>query len=185
MNCNEATRSATWPRYPRDRRTIATHEAGHLVAWLAFGLTPARLDARLAPCGTGGAVTRLDATGQPASAPGTLDPLHRESGNVSMCFERQCLQWAAMFCAGYAAETRLHGVADRDSDWWQALAGEPDMKNAAAFVSFGYPDRAEALTSAWQHASELLAGHWRWVQRVAREIERTGHCSGEQAVALK
>ncbi len=64
MNCNEATRSATWPRYPRDRRTIATHEAG-------------------------------------------------------------------------------------------------------------------------QHASELLTGHWRWVQRVAGEIERTGHCSGEQAVALK
>ena len=186
MNCNEATRSATWHRYPRDRRTIAIHEAGHLVAWLAYGLTADRLSARMTPCGTGGAVTRLDATGQPIGAPGTLDPQHTEAGPVSACFQRLCLQWAAMYCAGYVAEACLHGVADRTTGYPQVLAGEPDMKNAVAFVSFGWPPHDNGpLHRAWQHAGELIAEHWGWVQRVAAEIEQAGHCTGERALAFR
>lgn len=185
MSCNEA-HSATWPRYPRDRRTIATHEAGHLVAWLAYGLTADRLCARMTPCGTGGRVSRMDAPGHPMDAPGTLDPQRTEAGQVSACFQRLCLQWAAMFCAGYVAETVLHGVADRAPSWPQALAREPDMKNAAAFVSFAWPPHSTGpLHRAWQHAGALIAEHWAWVQRVAVEIEQAGHCTGERALAFR
>lgn len=188
----EIPAQASWPLYPRDRRTIAHHEAGHLVLSLAFGLTTDRQTAAVSSAGTGGNVRRLDENGKPRGTPGAVLELTGDPDeDPPEYFQRQCLGWGAMYLGGHAAETILHGQHKRIVGWPQPLATLPgmshtDLHNAAAFLSLGWPRHYTGpLRLAWLHAVDVLSEHWPWVQRVAGEIQQTGECTDHRARELR
>ena len=186
----ELPEQQSWPLYPRDRRTIAHHEAGHLCVSLAFQLTQDRQAASVTA--GGGAVRRYDENGNARCEPGgVLEMTADQAENPPEYFQRQCLNWAAMFLAGHAAETLLHGQHRRITGWPKPLAtlagmSAPDLHNAAAFLSLAWPRHYSGpLRLAWLHAVDSLQAHWAWVQRVAGEIDQAGSCSCDRARELR
>ena len=180
----------SWPSHPRDRRTVSHHEAGHLVLSLAFDLTADRQTAVVS--GDGGSVQRLDEDGNPRGTPGAVLELTGDpDDNPPEYFQRQCLNWGAMFLGGHAAEVLLHGQHKRITGWPQPLLtlpgmSAPDVNNAAAFLSLGWPRQYTGpLRLAWLHAIDALSEHWAWVQRVAHEIDQTGSCTDHRARELR
>ena len=186
----EVPAQQSWPLYPRDRRTIAHHEAGHLVLSLAFALTTDRQTA--AVTGTSGSVRRLDEDGNPRGKPGVVLELCGDPDDiVSESFQRQCLGWASMYLAGHGAEVLLHGQHKRITGWPKPLAtlagmSHTDLHNAAAFLSLGWPRHYSGpMRLAWLHAVATLQSNWSWVERVAHEIDQTGSCTDLRARELR
>ena len=182
----------SWPIYPRDRRTIAHHEAGHLTLSILFGLTTDRQTAAVTSDGTAGSVRRLDEHGNPRGKPGAVLELTGDpDDNPPEGFQRQCLGWGAMFLGGHAAEVLLHGQHKRITGWPAPLLtltgmSATDLHNAAAFLSLGWPMRYTGpMRLAWLHAVDVLSANWAWVQRVAGEIDQTGECTDQRARELR
>ena len=188
----EVPAQQSWPLYPRDRRTVSHHEAGHLCLSLAFALTTDRQTAAVTSEGTAGSVRRLDEDGNPRGTPGAVLELTGDPDDiVSESFQRQCLGWASMYLGGHGAEVLLHAQHRRITGWPQPLAtlagmSAPDLHNAAAFLSLAWPRHYSGpLRLAWLHAVDSLQAHWAWVERVAHEIDQTGSCTDHRARELR
>lgn len=168
--------------------TSCAHEAGHLCASLAERLTPNRQLARIHDNGAWGSVAQYDGEGRRLSEPGAVIEVDMDPGapEAGAYLRRRALAWASMFLSGYAAEALLHDYADQVIGWPAPLLGNPDLANATAFLSLGWPrDIAGPLWCAWRQALHLLSREWSWVLRVAGEIEHAGECSSELATVLR
>lgn len=172
-------RQEAWPAYARGPGMIAVHEAGHLVADLALGVTQADLVA--VSHGTHGEVQRADRTGTPGAV---ADLVPDPDAAMPECFKVAVLQRAAMFLAGHAAEIE---AAEQDVTGWPwPLMDQPDLQNAVAFLGLAWPHRIDGpLAAAWMLARDTLRHEWPWLLRVASVVEQTGRCTAEDARMLR
>lgn len=158
------------PEYPRDRRTVAYHEAGHAVLShiLRLPMTGARVhDAP--PGATPGGSVDLDLPAIKASAAETIDTEIPQS-----LHELVAIELATMYVAGIMAELKLHGL---EVTGWLGLE-DRDFLNARILLceAFGID---LALYYCQCLASAVLAEHWSWVAVVAGEIEANGSVTVE------
>lgn len=136
------------PRLARDRRSLATHEAGHSVLFELTGrrVAGATIDSRHAAKGRGGEAWVSDAP----------DPRHFASQKPLLCL------FAAAAYAGRQAECLLHGVYPRGF----VAIGDRDDRQAASVLSLAFGTNAPA-GGCQELARCMLLAHWHQVQAVA------------------
>jgi hypothetical protein len=164
------------PEYPRDRRTVAYHEAGHAVLshMLRLPMTGARVhDAApgVTPCG----IVNMDQSAIKALAEVTMDteipqPLH----------ELVAVELAAMYVAGTMAELKLHGL---EVNGWLGV-DSPDFKNARSILCDAF-EWDGPLYYCQRLASAVLTENWPWVVAVADEINAQGSVTAEDIARLQ
>ncbi len=148
------------PEYPRDRRTIAYHEAGHaVVSYLQnLPILGARLHAEPLDGEAGRVDLNLDKIKSSAAA--TADKKFPQA-----IMECAAINIATMYVAGVMTELRLHGVevnGPLDLDW-------RDFQNARTVLRDVFGDDAP-LYFCQRLASALLADNWDWVGCVGNSI---------------
>lgn len=165
------------PEYPRDRRTVAFHEAGHAVVAYLLRLPMLSASVDREPHANGGfaGIVNMDFDKIKASAAAVAD------GDIPQSvMERAAIDIATMFVAGAMAELRLHGQDANgalDLDW-------PDFKNASTVLRKVFGSDA-ALHLCQRLASALLFEHWDWVGCVGNSIWWHGSVSLDEIARLR
>ena len=171
-----------WPAYERDRRTLAVHEAAHLVVGIATHTW--REDRRAVVSDTSGCVEPV--APQPLPTRTLAEALAPVAEPIDPSLQRLALQHAATMLAGYAAEARLHGFAHEITGPPSAITGTPDDCMARVYLRFAWPDeRIRPMWRAWRLADDLVSEHWGWICAVAAVIARHGACDTAQALRLQ
>ncbi len=172
------------PSYPRDRLTVAYHEAAHAVLCCRFGI---RIRGVVIYVDGGGKVDLvhpqspipdLAPTGKPTDrAPA---PLHADSSIPRDDLHMAATQLAVMYLGGIMAELLLHGLS---VDGPLAL-DIPDWRAARAVLKEGF-GHDRLLYECQSVACMILAEHWDWTSAVAAELDRCSEISVQEIDELR
>ena len=204
MNCETegAPVSYYWPPMQgrKDLRAIlAHHEAGHLCVSLGFErgegsdlvATLSESDPETGDCE--GACRPMAGDGDIHHAGVNRDERRDQVTKIErgggVEYRGHAMLRGCISAAGIASEALYLGVSERVRGLPARLSahGDVDGMTLGAMAEWAYPDagRNRFALAAYEAALELLREDWEWVQRVAREIELEGHCTGERARALR
>lgn len=172
------------PSWPRDRRTLAYHEAGHAVLSELCGMPvdAAEINAK----STKGEVRFVRAQGRanPLEVPKeTLEECAMEfKAALDKCpveikagLEKSAVEMAAMYVGGVMCELLLH---DKDvAPGAYLLLNDGDWDNARHLLWMVFACHTP-LFYCQRLARAVLSENWAWVEAVAAEIESTGVADG-------
>lgn len=176
--------SVALPNYPRDRRTIAHHEAAHAVLCCLFGV-PIR-GARVDADGSGKVdlevARHVDAD---APLPRNATELEAPAADADIplpsdAIELAAIRLAVMYVGGVMAELLLHGLS---VSGWLALY-DSDWRNARAVLTEGFGHDLP-LYDCQCVAGVALVEHWAWVSAVADELDLHGAITANDIRRLK
>ncbi len=177
-------RQEAWPAYDRDASLVCVHEAGHLCVDIALRLSPETGGLLAVAQGPHGEVRKFEG-GRRIDKPGKEPDFGADpDDDPPDYFKRQCLDRAALFLAGFVAETEAAKV--QLTGWpWPVLATH-DLQCALAFLGLAFPHRIDGpLRAAWCQAQDTLRSEWPWVLRVAAVLEQQGRCDRAEAHMLR
>jgi hypothetical protein len=174
---------APLPSYPRDRRTIAHHEAAHAVLCCRFGI---RFSGVYLYADGGGKVD-WDGLHSGNPDPAFSDPAPDHSLDTgtdshetsSEPLHLACVQIAVMYAAGMMAELLVQGLcpsAPLDLEI-------PDWQNARAVLREGF-GHDRMLPDIQDLAVVFLVEHWEWISAVAAELDQHSEISEEDVRRL-
>lgn len=157
------------PSWPRNRRTLAYHEAGHTVLSELCGLA---VDvAEINPEGDIGEMRFV--TPQPrADAPDIPQAM----------IEKAAVEIAAMYMGGVMCELLLHGRDLKPGTC--LLLNDRDWTNAKHMLWTAFSSHTP-LFYCQRLARAVLSENWAWVEAVAAEIEAAGSADGATVRRLR